>query len=154
MDDDSERDEQITSQRIAGTSTRELAKQHGCTGREIEEAVDRRLSYELDNRQRLRQVKLSVARIESLMHPFYEKAVKDKDVSAGVLCCKLEERLAMLLALDQNSMRVDVYQIQAAEQPKSYEKIRQAVYRVARGHNGGAGAVAALSPPDDDKPSH
>src|SRR5262245_13991165 len=164
MDSD-ERDEAITAARIAGTSSRALAKQYSCSNREIEEAVDRRLSYELDQRQRLRLVKLSVGRIETLMSSFYERAVKDKDVSAGVLLCKLEERLAMRLALDASTtQRVDVYQVTAAEQPKSFDRIRQAIYRVARGPdwhpndgNGapreGGGAVAVLSPPGDDEPS-
>ena len=50
--DSDERDEQIVSARIAGESTRALAKLHGCSSREVEEAVDRRLDYTLDNRQR------------------------------------------------------------------------------------------------------
>jgi hypothetical protein len=165
MDDD-QRDEAITAARISGTSSRDLAKQYGCSSREIEAAIDRRLDYELDNRQRLRLVKLSVGRIEALMSPFYEMAVKDKDVAAGTLCCKLEERLAMLLGLDAPlQSKVDVYQVQASSQPKSFDRIREAIYRVARGPdwhpndgNGspldGDGAGGVLSPPGDDKPSH
>jgi transposase-like protein len=126
--DNNERDEAIVDARVTGVSTRALAKQHGCTGPEIEEAVDRRLSYELDNRQRLRLVKLSVARIEGLMRPFYERATKDRDVAAGTLCCKLEERLSLLLGLDQPTQsRVDVYQVEAQQQPSSHEKIRDAI---------------------------
>jgi len=150
MDRDDDRDESITEARITGTSTRALAKLRRCTGGEIEEAIDRRLSYELDNKQRLRLVKLSVARIEGLMLPFYEKAVREKDVAAGTLCCKLEERLAMLLGLDQSpTTRIDVYQIQQEQQPSDYEKIRAAIMRVARPErfqrsNGGDGAADVL----------
>lgn len=104
MDSD-ERDEAITAARIAGTSSRALAKQYSCSNREIEEAVDRRLSYELDQRQRLRLVKLSVGRIETLMSSFYERAVKDKDVSAGVLLCKLEERGLQCFSLSMRRRR-------------------------------------------------
>src|SRR5262249_36160339 len=135
MDQDDARDEDIVAARILGTSTRALAKLHNCSNGEIEEAIDRRLNYELDNRQRLRLVKLSVGRIEALMSPFYEKAVRDKDVAAGTLCCKLEERLALLLGLDHPTQsRVDVYAVSAAQEPRSFDKIREAVYRVARGH--------------------
>jgi hypothetical protein len=131
MDQDDARDEDIVSARIEGTSLRALAKQYGCTGREIEDAIDRRLSYELDQRQRLRLVKLSVARIESLMLPFYERATKDRDVAAGTLCCKLEERLALLLGLDHPTQsRVDVYAVEAQKQPTQYEQIRAAIMRV------------------------
>jgi|SRR6516162_1109774 hypothetical protein len=154
MDRDDDRDESITEARITGTSTRALAKLHRCTSREVEEAIDRRLDYEVDNRMRLRAVKLSAARLDALRVPFFEKAMKG-DAQAGLLCVKIEERLALLFGLDQSpTARVDVYQVQAAEQPSSFEKIREAIYSVARGGNGGDGAVPLLSPPDDDKPSN
>jgi len=133
MDQDDDRDEAIVSARIAGTSSRALAKQYGCSSREIEEAVERRLGYALDNGMRVRMVKLSVARIEALIFPFFERAVKDKDVAAGTLCCKLEERLALLLGLDQPiTSRLDVYQVQAEQEPKRFDKIYETVMRFAR----------------------
>jgi hypothetical protein len=136
MDLDDDEAEAITAARISGVSSRVLATQRGCSNSDIEAAVDRRLSYELDGRQRLRQIKLSVARIEGLMLPFYEKAVRDNDVAAGTLCCKLEERLSLLLGLDQSpTARVDVYAYRAEQQPRSFDRIREAVYRVARGPN-------------------
>jgi hypothetical protein len=161
MDRDDERDEAIAEARISGTSSRALAKQYGCTNREIEEAIDRRLSYELDNRQKLRLVKLSLGRIEALMFPFFEKAVKDKDVAAGTLCCKLEERLALLLGLDHpTTQRVDVYQVEEQQQPSGHEQIRAAIMKVARGPNwqppdanGDGNAVGTLSDLSDDKPN-
>ena len=127
MDSDDQRDEAIaeaiTDQRVAGVSSTVLAKRYKMTSREIEAAVDRRFDYALDNDMRLRQVKLNVARLEALMAPFFERAVKDKDVAAGTLCCKLAERLSLLLGLDQPSQsRVDVYAYQAQQQPKSYER--------------------------------
>src|SRR6516162_6044895 len=152
MDSDDQRDEAIaeaiTDQRGAGVSSTVLAKRYKMTSREIEAAVDRRFDYALDNDMRLRQDKLNVARLEALMAPFFERAVKDKDVAAGTLCCKLAERLSLLLGLDQPSQsRIDVYQVTAAAQLKSFERIKQAVYRVARGPdwhpNDGNG-----SPPD------
>src|SRR5262249_27183858 len=150
---------------IAGTSARALAKVHGCTSSDIEAAVDRRLDYGITNDLRLRLVKLNVERLEQLMAPFFERAVKDRDVAAGTLCYKLAERLSLLLGLDQPAQsRLDVYQVQAAQEPKSFEKIRRAVYAVARGPdwhpdagNGapsdGNGAAGVLAPPDDPEPS-
>src|SRR5262245_21335315 len=91
MDHDSVRDEAITEARIAGTSARALAKVHGCTSSDIEAAVDRRLDYGITNDLRLRLVKLNVERLEQLMAPFFEWAVKDRDVAAGTLCYKLAE---------------------------------------------------------------
>src|SRR5215472_6439304 len=131
--DSDERDEQIVSARIAGESTRALAKVYGCSSREVEEAVDRRLDYTLDNRQRMRLVKLSIERISALMKPFYERAIRDKDCAAGTLCVKLEERLALLLGLDQPvQSRIDVYQVQAEEQPTSFSKIHEMILRIGK----------------------
>jgi len=149
MGQDDERDEQIVSARIAGESSRALAKLHGCLSREVEEAVDRRLDYTLDNRQRMRLVKLSVERISALMKPFYERAIRDKDCAAGTLCVKLEERLSLLLGLDVPlQARVDVYQAQVDQEPTSFEKIHEMILRIGRQGregNGADGAVSVLS---------
>src|SRR5262249_59484626 len=99
---DSERDEAITEARISGTSSRALVKRYPeMTSRDIEAAVDRRLDYELDDRMKLRSVKLDLARIERLFEFFFEMATKgERDVdavSAGKLCCKLFESKALLM---------------------------------------------------------
>jgi len=144
---DNERDEAITEARIAGTSTRALAKLHNCTGREIEEAVDRRLDYDLDGRQKLRLVKLSVGRIEALMTTFYERAVKDKDVAAGTLCCRLEERLSLLLGLDHPAQsRVNIYAVEQQQKPSQYAQITAALMSL-KYPNGRPGDGDALAPP-------
>src|SRR5215471_19780237 len=152
MEQDSERDESITDQRIAGVSSRALAKAHQCSTAEIEAAVDRRLDYTLDNRQRMRLVKLSVERISALMKPFYERAIRDKDCAAGTLCVKLEERLSLLLGLDQPvQSRLDVYQAQAEEQPSSFDRIHDLILQVAKRGRDGNGVdsdVGVLSLPD------
>ena len=159
MDRDDDRDESITEARITGVSTRALAKVHGCTSREVEEAVDRRLDFVLDNRARLRAVKLSTARLEALMVPFFEKALKG-DAQAGLLCVKIEERLSLLLGTDHpTTSRVDVYQVEAAQKPSQHQLIRDAIMRMARpercrdgGGNGGPSERSsdALSPSDGD----
>src|SRR5215471_4140218 len=159
MEQDSERDESITDQRIAGVSSRALAKAHQCSTAEIEAAVDRRLDYTLDNRQRMRLVKLSVERISALMKPFYERAIRDKDCAAGTLCVKLEERLSLLLGLDQPvQSRLDVYQVQAEQEPAPFEKIHEMILRIGRQKDGngadGDDAVGALSNSGDDEPIH
>lgn len=157
MDRDDERDEAITEARIAGTSARALAKVHGCSSGEVEAAVDRRLDYAVDNALRLRLVKLNVERLEALMKPFFERAVEQKDVAAGVLCVKLAERLSLLLGLDQPAAsRLDVYQVTAAEEPQPFQKIHEMIMRIGRSPegNGADGAVSVLSNSDDNEPSH
>jgi|SRR5215831_18199872 len=156
--DSDERDEQIVSARIAGESTRALAKQYGCSSHEIEDAVERRLGYKLDNKLRTMFVKLNVERIEALMKPFFERAILDKDVAAGTLCCKLAERLSLLLGLDQNpTQRVDVYQVTAEQEPSSFDRLHEMILRIGRqgrSGNGADGAVSVLSNSGDEEPSH
>src|SRR5262245_55107132 len=154
MDND-ERDESITEARISGTSSRALAKLHGCSSREVEAAVDRRLDFEVDQKLRLRAIRLDLVRIETLMAPFFERAVKDKDCAAGTLCCKLLERRALLLGLDQPvQSRVDVYQVQAEEQPTSFSRLHEMILRIGKGDGDGADAVGALSNSGAEEPSH
>src|SRR5262249_42088543 len=81
-------------------------------------------------------------RILSLMQPFYEMAVREKDacaserIAAATLCCKLEERLAFLLGLDHPTQaRIDVYQVEQAKEPDAHEQIRNALFRVKYGPN-------------------
>jgi hypothetical protein len=45
-----------------------------------------------------------------------------------MLCCKLEERLSLLLGTDApTNQRIDVYQVEAQQQPTQYERIRDAM---------------------------
>jgi hypothetical protein len=62
---------------------------------------------------------------------------------------KILERKAALLGLDQ-PQKLDVIQLQAQQTPDSFDRIYEAIYRVARGHsppNGNGSDPAA----DDDR---
>jgi hypothetical protein len=143
MDHD-DRDDLILEERLVGRSVPAIAKQYRCASSEVEAVIDRRLNYDLNNDMRLKAIKLDVARLEALMVPFFERATKDTDVAAGTLCCKLLERRALLLGLDQPTQsRVDVYQIEAQQAPSSYERIREAIMSLKYGGNG-----EAAVPPD------
>src|SRR5262249_5241488 len=164
---DSERDEAITEARISGTSSRALVKRYPeMTSRDIEAAVDRRLDYELDDRMKLRSVKLDLARIERLFEFFFAMATTgERDVvavSAGTLCCKLLERKALFTGTEAPLQgRVDVYQVEQHQQPSSYQKITDVLMALKySGHpsgdgasdpNGGDSAVGALSDGDSDE---
>jgi hypothetical protein len=125
MDHDN-RDEAMLEERLSGRSVQIIARQHHCAIAEVEAVIDHRLGGEIDNQMRLKAIKLDVARLEGLMQPFYERATKDKDVAAGTLCVKILERRALLLGLDSPT-RVDIVQMQAAQQVPRHEKIRQVI---------------------------
>lgn len=154
MDSDSERDEAITEARISGTSSRALATRYQTTSREIEAAVDRRFDYELDDRMKLRSVKLDLARIERLFEFFFKMATTgERDViavSAGTLCCKLLERKALFTGTEAPLQgRVDVYQVEQHQQPSGYQKITDALLALKySGRSNGDGAAASDPPLD------
>src|SRR5262245_15648081 len=131
MDDSSERDGVILEQRITGKSVITIAEQYRCTTSDVEGALERRLSFSLDNDQRLKLVKLDCARIDALIVPFFERAVKDRDVAAGTLVCKLLERRSLLLGLDQPTQsRIDVYAVEQRRQPSQHQRIVEAFRRL------------------------
>jgi putative ABC transport system substrate-binding protein len=79
------------------------------------------------------------------------RATEKTDAQAGLLVVKILERRAMLLGLD-SPQKLDIVQVQAQEAPSSYDKIRDALMSLKygpNGRNGNAGAVDALSDPDD-----
>ena len=131
MDQDNRNDSAMLAERIAGESALVIAERYQCAPDDVDAAVDRRLNFALNNDQRLRAIKLDVARLEALIVPFFERATKDKDVPAGTLCCKLLERRALMLGLDQPTQsRVDVYQVEQRKQPSQYEQIKAAINRM------------------------
>jgi hypothetical protein len=141
MGDD--RDDLILEGRLAGRSVPAIARQHHCAIAEVEAIIDRRLNFSLDNDMRLKAIKLDMTRLEALMAPFFERAVRDRDVPAGTLCVKILERRALLLGLD-SPVRIDVTQVELQQVPTQYEKIKAALFAL-KYRNGDAGA--ALSPP-------
>jgi len=155
VEENSARDVAILEQRIGGTSSIAIAERYGCTITEVDAALDRRLNYDLDNPMRLRMIKLDCARIEALMAPFFERAVNgDCDaiaVAAATLVCKLLERRALLLGLDQPTQsRVDVFTIPSPNTPSGYQKITDVLMQLKHSRsNGGDGA--ALDDPDPDQ---
>jgi hypothetical protein len=61
---------------------------------------------------------------------FFTRAVEKVDAQAGLLVVKILERKAALLGLD-SPQKLDIVQVQAQEQPSSFDKIRDAIMRVA-----------------------
>lgn len=123
-----DRDDAMLEERLSGRSVPAIAKQYRCATSEVDAVIDRRLNYNLTKDMRLHCIKLDCERLEALMIPFFERATKDRDVAAGTLCCKLLERRALLLGLDQPTQsRVDVYQIPPPDAVSSHEKIRRTI---------------------------
>jgi hypothetical protein len=77
-----------------------IAKAHDCTVDQVNAALDRH-PIELDRDTYLkRTLALELMRLDQLEMAFEGKALRDKDVPAGVLMVKIAERRATLLGLN------------------------------------------------------
>jgi hypothetical protein len=170
---DDGRDDFILQERLAGRSARSISKELRCTVGEVDASLDRTLP-KIDNDARRRYVALDLSRLDELLKVFFARAIENVDAQAGLLVVKILERRALLLGLD-SPQKLDIVQVQAQEQPSSFDKIRDAIMRVAEqappaqreainliGKIGperalellkaGSGNGAAAVPPADDDP--
>jgi len=128
MGDDG-RDDFILQERLAGRSARSISKELRCTVGEVDASLDRTLP-KIDNDARRRYVALDLSRLDDLLKVFFARAIENVDAQAGLLVVKILERRALLLGLD-SPQKLDIVQVQAQEQPSSFDKIRDAIMRVA-----------------------
>jgi len=126
---DDSRDDFILQERLAGRSARSISKELRCTVGEVNAALDRTLP-KIDNDARRRYVALDLSRLDELLKVFFARAIENVDAQAGLLVVKILERRALLLGLD-SPQKLDIVQVQAQEQPSSFDKIRDAIMRVA-----------------------
>ena len=127
---DDSRDDFILQERLAGRSARSISKELRCTIGEVNASLDRTLP-KIDNAARRRYVALDLNRLDGLLETFYKRAIEKADTQAGLLVVKILERRALLLGLD-SPQKLDVIQLQTQEAPSSFDKIREAIMRVAR----------------------
>jgi len=125
---DDGRDDFILQERLAGRSARSISKELRCTVGEVDAALDRTLP-QIDNAMRLRHISLDLQRLDALLKTFFARATEAVDAQAGLLCVKILERKAALLGLD-SPQKLDVVQIQASEQPSSFDQMKEVIWRI------------------------
>ena len=131
---DDGQDDFILQERLAGRSARSIGKQLSLTVGEVNASLDRTLPT-IDNAMRVRHVSLDLHRLDGLLETFYKRAIEKTDTQAGLCVVKILERKAALLGLDQ-PQKLDVVQLQAEQrEPHEFDKVFEAVMRVARGHS-------------------
>jgi Holliday junction resolvase-like predicted endonuclease len=134
-----ERDEQIAERRLAGDSVRAVARQFSCSIGEVHAAIERAL--EINNEVRRRMVLVDAAKLDRLLAVFYEKGLAGC-VQSAVAAVRIWERKHELLGLN-SPQRLDIVQLQVAEQPSGHQKIYEMIMRLARpGWQPGDGDVA------------
>lgn len=124
-----ERDRKIFRLKLTGFPYWQIAKELNCSTDEVKEALTR-MCGGVTAELKARTVEYNLERIDDLMQIYYIKArAGDKD--ATVLCMRLMDRQAKYLGLDVMP-RSDAPQHDKRE-PTRHEKIRAAIYRMARG---------------------
>ena len=104
---------------------RRIARDHGCSVADVHKALDRH-PIELDRDTDMkRTLALELLRLDELEEAFREKALVDRDTSAGVLLIKVAERRATLLGLNPPlGHAVQVIQHEPLDKPTSTQRIR------------------------------
>jgi hypothetical protein len=138
------RDDYILQERMAGKTTRALARELHCTTHEINAALDRALPI-IDVQARLRHIAIDLQRLEALLRVFVKRATEDRDVPSGMLCVKLLERKAALLGTDAPS-RMDLQVTAIPVHKQSIDEIRLAIERVCNGSVNGGGPTGEGEP--------
>lgn len=141
MNDD--RDDALLEQRLAGHSARNIARQHRCTPADVDAAVD--ALPEIDNVFRVRSLKLALEQLDRLMIPFWNRAVVDKDVAAGMLVVKILERKSDLLGINSPT-RIDPVSLAIAAQPTPSGTTHKIYDALARLGSNGSGSDSDAPP--------
>jgi hypothetical protein len=149
----------------AGKGLRALSREFALSVREVEQIIDRCLPV-FDVQHQLQAFKRELMRLEDLSGEFFAIAKRDQCRDSAHLVCRINERIAAMRGWSPMNIKLDLHTVQTAQVlPKSFDRIREVIYRVARGpdwqpNNGngapsnGDNAGGVLSPPDDVKPEH
>ena len=129
----SEQDEAIFAQWETGKTLRVIAREMGISRAAVEQALDRVLPV-LSQVTQARAYKRHLFFMEDLETEFYAIAKRDKSIDAAHLCARLNERVCAMNGWSSMSIRMDPLAAQTAGQPSSYERITEAIRRVARRH--------------------
>jgi hypothetical protein len=150
-----ERDEAVTTALEEGRSLAKVRKQFGLSVSELDAVLER--CFPLDTAARLRTIRSDLSKLDVLIEKLYLRAISDEgDVNSATAVIRAWERKAELLGLDA-VQRVDLTITPPQYQESRHDRIRQAIFSMARGPdyrpNGGDSAVGALSDSGDKEPS-
>src|SRR5262249_16955251 len=126
-----------------------IAREMRLSRTDVEQALDRVLPT-LSQLTQARAYKRQLFLMEDLNSEFYAIAKRDKSIEAAHLCARLNERIAAMSGWSSMTIKMDPIAVQSQE-PTDHEKIRRAVYGLARGdpdYKPKIGNGPELPPPD------
>jgi hypothetical protein len=158
----SEEDERVYALWQSGKTLRVCAREMGISPLQAEYAIDRCLPP-FSSASQLRAYKRDLQRLDDVSAYYFAKALAG-DCDSAHIFCRAQERRSAISGWSSVNIRLDPYQAQVQEEPSSYEKITEAIMRIARperfANNGTGpalapfasnGTVPRLAPSTDDQ---
>jgi len=146
-----ERDEEIYEAWQSGKTLRVLAREFTLSVTDVERAIDRCLPP-FNALNQMRAYKRELQKLEDIGAKYHALAMADdSNTEFAHIFARINERRCSMAGWSSISVRLDPVTAQAQEQPSDYEKIRRAVFGVARGdpdYKPKIGNGPALPPPD------
>jgi len=124
-----ERDRKAFRLRLNGVPVWQIAEALACSTNDVEASL-KRMCAGVTPELRAKTVELDLERLDDLMQVYFLKA-RGGDREAANLVIRMMDRQSRFLGLDVLPQAATVRD--QTREPKSYAKIREAIYRVARG---------------------
>jgi hypothetical protein len=128
-----QREEAVITALLSGRTVRSVRKEFGLSLDELDVLVAR--TWPVDGRARVRMIMMDCGKLDRLIAEFYRRALLSQDATAAAfatVAIKAMERKHQLTGVEA-ATRIDLQIINEPKAVKSFDKIREAVYRVARG---------------------
>src|SRR5262249_2522751 len=149
-----EREEAVITALLSGRTVRAVRKEFNLTLDEIDAIILR--TWPVDSRARLRMIMTDLGKLDRLIAEFYKRALLTHDATSAAfatVAVKAMERKHQLTSVEA-ATRIDLQIIAQPKEAKSFERIRQAVYRIAgRQPNGDAPPVEELAADQVEPPA-
>jgi hypothetical protein len=143
-----QREEAVVRALLSGRTVRSVRKEFNLTLDEIDAIIAR--TWPVDGRARVRMIMMDCGKLDRLIAEFYRRAIAQGDVAAGTLAVKAMERKHQLTGVEA-ATRIDLQVITQPKEMRSFERIKAAVYAIARGQQpNGDAAVDQIEPPAND----
>jgi hypothetical protein len=142
--------DQITAATVLGHSTRAIAKRFNRSAANVEHVLDSVLPP-VNERARLRSIRVCVAQLDSLLQKFLTRALNEGDTPCGLLAVKILERKCLLLGLDAPT-RIDPVQLalHVEPAPTSVSRIEAVIARICASNGNGSEPSADNEQPDSN----
>src|SRR6516162_1386294 len=127
-----QREEAVLTAVLSGRTVRAVSREFGLSLDEIDAIIA--AQWPVDNRARVRMIMTDLGKLDRLITEFYRRALLQHDATSAAfatVAIKALERKHALTGVEA-ATRIDLQIITQPKEMKSFERIRQAVYAVAR----------------------